>query len=46
MSVTIEAQSLRNSEMFGALDAAALQAVAAAGAIRRLAAGTTIFAQG
>lgn len=46
MSSTVEAQSLRNSEMFGALGEAALQAVAAAGAIRRLAAGTTIFAQG
>jgi CRP-like cAMP-binding protein len=46
MSSTVEAQSLRNSEMFGALGEAALQAVAAAGAIRRLTAGMTIFAQG
>jgi len=32
--------------MFGALDETALQAVAAAGLVRRLAAGTTVFTQG
>lgn len=46
MSFTIEAQSLRNSEMFGVLGDAALGAVAAAGVVRRLTAGSTIFAQG
>lgn len=46
MSPTIEAQSLRNSEMFGALGEAAQHAVAAAGVVRRLTAGTTVFAQG
>jgi CRP-like cAMP-binding protein len=42
----IDARRLVNSEMFGALDEAALNAVVAAGSIRRLTAGTTIFAQG
>ena len=46
MSSTIAALSLRNSEMFGALGEAALHAVAAAGVVRRLTAGTTAFAQG
>jgi CRP/FNR family transcriptional regulator, nitrogen oxide reductase regulator len=42
----IDAHSLLSSDMFGALDEAALAAVVAAGSIRRPAAGTTIFAQG
>lgn len=42
----IDARSLVNSEMFGALDEAALAAVAAAGSVRRLTAGANIFAQG
>jgi len=46
MSSIIEAQRLRSSEMFGALGDAALQAVAAAGLVRRLPAGMTVFAQG
>lgn len=46
MPFTFEAQRLRDSEMFGALGEAALNAVAAAGLVRRIAAGTTVFAQG
>lgn len=42
----IDARRLLNTEMFGALDDAAMTAVVAAGSIRRLGAGTTIFAQG
>jgi CRP-like cAMP-binding protein len=42
----IDARRLLNSDMFGALDEPALTAVTAAGSVRRLAAGTTIFAQG
>jgi CRP-like cAMP-binding protein len=42
----IDARRLLNSDMFGALDEAALTAVTGAGSVRRLAAGTTIFAQG
>lgn len=41
-----EARHLLNSEMFGALDEAGAEAVMAAGAVRRIPAGTTIFAQG
>lgn len=46
MLPTIEPRTLGNSEMFGALGETALNAVAAAGLVRRAAAGTTIFAQG
>lgn len=46
MPSTIDPQSLGNSEMFGALGEAALTAVAAAGFVRRVVAGTTVFAQG
>jgi CRP-like cAMP-binding protein len=42
----IAARRLANSDMFGALDEAALAAVTAAGSVRRLTAGTTVFAQG
>lgn len=42
----IDARSLANSEMFGALDDAGRAAVLAAGSARRLPAGTMIFAQG
>lgn len=41
-----EVRHLMNSEMFGALDEAGAEAVMAAGAVRRIAAGITIFAQG
>ncbi|WP_332677088.1 Crp/Fnr family transcriptional regulator [Brevundimonas sp.] len=46
MSYILDPQTLRTFDMFGALDEPALDAVIAAGMIRRLLAGTTIFAQG
>lgn len=46
MPSTIALASLGQSEMFGALGEAGLNAVAAAGAVRRWSAGTAIFAQG
>lgn len=46
MPTAFDIEVLRNSEMFAGLTADALQAVAAAGSVRRLAAGTRIFAQG
>ena len=42
----IDARLLLRSDMFGGLDEAALTAVVAAVSVRRLTAGTTIFAQG
>lgn len=46
MSPALDPQTLRTFDMFGALDESALDAVIAAGMVRRLVAGTTIFAQG
>lgn len=45
-TVMMDVRSLRNAEMFAALDDTALAAVAEAGWLRKVAAGTTIFAQG
>ncbi len=42
----IDARRLLNSDMFGRLDEAAHAAVVAAGSVRRISAGTTVFAQG
>ena len=42
----IDVRRLLNSEMFGDLEDAAMAAVVAAGSVRRLSAGTMIFAQG
>ena len=42
----IDARRLLSSDIFGALDDAALSAVVAAGSVRRVGAGTVIFAQG
>lgn len=42
----IDARRLLSSDIFGALDEAALSAVVAAGSVRRVGAGTVIFAQG
>lgn len=46
MPLPFDIEILRRSEMFAGLTAEALEAVAAAGTVRRLAAGTRIFAQG
>lgn len=46
MPVAFDIEILRRSEMFAGLDTDGLQAVFAAGSIRRLSAGTRVFAQG
>ncbi len=46
MTTSIDHALLRKAEMFAGLDAEALAEVAAAGVVRRLEAGTRIFAQG
>ncbi|MBX9460523.1 MAG: Crp/Fnr family transcriptional regulator [Brevundimonas sp.] len=46
MPLSFDIEILRRSEMFAGLTAEALQAVAAAGSVRRLPAGTRVFAQG
>lgn len=46
MPVAFDIEILRRSEMFAGLDAESLQAVVSAGSVRRLPAGTRVFAQG
>lgn len=46
MPPAIDVETLRRSEMFAGLDAGGLQAVVAAGSVRRLPAGTRVFTQG
>lgn len=46
MPIAFDIEILRRSEMFAGLGVEALQAVAAAGSVRRLPAGTRVFAQG